>query len=135
MEKKRFGDNFGNAIISFLTEQYKGFIVALYVIPIFLGLFIGWEFFGFGIGLFWGIIAFLVGNIVCGFYITIIKISEDISKIKGIMSKDPEMMTPEEIKISNDEKTLKQGGWECSRCGRINPAYTGTCACGNRKSS
>lgn len=31
-----------------------------------------------------------------------------------------------------DEGILKQGGWKCT-CGRVNPSYTGTCACGKRK--
>ena len=24
-------------------------------------------------------------------------------------------------------------GWTCPECGRVNPAYTGTCACGTEK--
>ena len=24
-------------------------------------------------------------------------------------------------------------GWKCSRCGRINAEYVGSCACGNKK--
>lgn len=31
-----------------------------------------------------------------------------------------------------DRQTMKNGGWKCS-CGRINPHYTGTCACGKSK--
>lgn len=30
------------------------------------------------------------------------------------------------------EQTLRDGGWECV-CGRLNPHYTGTCACGRTK--
>jgi hypothetical protein len=33
---------------------------------------------------------------------------------------------------TRDEEVLKQGGWKCT-CGRVNPSYTGTCACGKRK--
>ena len=33
---------------------------------------------------------------------------------------------------TRDEDVLKQGGWKCT-CGRVNPSYTGTCACGKRK--
>ncbi len=33
----------------------------------------------------------------------------------------------------NVEKTLRNGGWKCSKCNRINPSYIGTCACGNSK--
>lgn len=29
---------------------------------------------------------------------------------------------------------LQNGGWKCI-CGRINPSYTGTCACGKRKNT
>ena len=27
---------------------------------------------------------------------------------------------------------LKKGGWEC-RCGKVNPSYVGTCACGTTR--
>ena len=33
---------------------------------------------------------------------------------------------------SLDDRTLQNGGWKCP-CGRVNPAYTGTCACGKSK--
>ncbi|MCD7826508.1 MAG: hypothetical protein LUH14_11205 [Clostridiaceae bacterium] len=33
-----------------------------------------------------------------------------------------------------DNKTSdSMNGWECPQCGRINPNYTTTCACGNSK--
>lgn len=32
-----------------------------------------------------------------------------------------------------DERTLASGGWVCSRCGKVQPSYTGTCGCGNTK--
>lgn len=32
----------------------------------------------------------------------------------------------------NDEM-MGSGGWRCSQCGKVNPSYTGTCACGNQK--
>lgn len=35
----------------------------------------------------------------------------------------------------NDEKRmLSSGGWKCSKCGRVNPSYTGSCGCGMSKS-
>ncbi len=37
---------------------------------------------------------------------------------------------PEESGI--DQKMLNNGGWKCL-CGRVNPSYTGTCACGKSK--
>ena len=33
-----------------------------------------------------------------------------------------------------NEDLLKKGGWRC-KCGRINPSYTGTCACGMTKTA
>lgn len=34
---------------------------------------------------------------------------------------------------ANDKKVISSGGWKCSKCGRVNPSYTGTCACGGTK--
>lgn len=34
---------------------------------------------------------------------------------------------------ANDKKVISNGGWKCSKCGRVNPSYTGTCACGGSK--
>ena len=31
-----------------------------------------------------------------------------------------------------EKSMLANGGWKCT-CGRVNPGYTGTCACGVRK--
>lgn len=42
------------------------------------------------------------------------------------LAKDREIKT-------NVERTLRNGGWRCDKCNRINPSYTGTCACGNSK--
>jgi len=39
---------------------------------------------------------------------------------------------------TNDQyykELLAEGGWGCEKCGRANPAYTGTCSCGNHKPS
>lgn len=33
-----------------------------------------------------------------------------------------------------DRRRLRNGGWKC-KCGRVNPAYTGTCACGRTQQS
>ena len=31
------------------------------------------------------------------------------------------------------EESVPENGWKCTGCGRINPDYTGTCACGKTK--
>ena len=31
---------------------------------------------------------------------------------------------------SDDERTLKNGGWKCSKCRRVNASYVTTCDCG-----
>ena len=33
-------------------------------------------------------------------------------------------------KEQNERRILSEGGWKCNKCGRVNPAYTGTCICG-----
>lgn len=56
------------------------------------------------------------------------------------MHNDPpaiRVMQDEERKtISREEekRRLTTGGWKCT-CGRVNPAYTGTCACGRTQQS
>ena len=35
----------------------------------------------------------------------------------------------------HDNDILKNSGWKCKKCGRVNPSYTGTCACGNTKAN
>ena len=36
-------------------------------------------------------------------------------------------------KEASDSDMIANGGWKCSKCGTINPHYTGTCGCGNTK--
>lgn len=33
-------------------------------------------------------------------------------------------------KQTDDERTLKNGGWKCSKCRRVNASYITTCECG-----
>lgn len=33
----------------------------------------------------------------------------------------------------NERRILSEAFWKCGKCGRVNPAYTGTCICGNLK--
>jgi len=37
------------------------------------------------------------------------------------------------VKTTPVDKGSGEGTWRCSKCGRIMPQYTGTCACGNTK--
>lgn len=39
---------------------------------------------------------------------------------------------PEWMSHGHNNQLLDAGGWTCS-CGRVNPSYTGTCACGKTK--
>lgn len=41
-------------------------------------------------------------------------------------------VSTQSVQTNMDKKTLEAGGWKCS-CGRVNPSYTGTCACGKSK--
>ena len=40
----------------------------------------------------------------------------------------------EAAKEKNGKSLLSSGGWKCSKCGRVNPSYAGTCGCGMSKS-
>ncbi len=50
------------------------------------------------------------------------KVSSMENKVSSVNRKDRE----------TDEITYK-GSWKCSKCGRVNAKYTGTCACGQDK--
>ena len=52
--------------------------------------------------------------------------------IVALTKADAPRYTPINAAASLDERTLQNGGWKCP-CGRVNPAYTGTCACGRSK--
>lgn len=38
-----------------------------------------------------------------------------------------------ESKKSEAEEIKYNNAWKCPKCGRMNPSYTGTCACGYYK--
>lgn len=38
------------------------------------------------------------------------------------------------IDKQREENILKNDGWECANCGKINAQYVGMCSCGNHKS-
>lgn len=67
-----------------------------------------------------------------GFFFGFIAMLVAISKPENhsYQSSNPKWMQSSS-EIQNEE-VLKQGGWKCT-CGRVNPSYTGTCACGKRK--
>lgn len=71
-------------------------------------------------------------------------IANDINVMKNIMTQlDTSAITPmgnvlskaaaEKKQQNYNETILKNGGWKCENCGKANPAYTGTCSCGNSK--
>ena len=67
-----------------------------------------------------------------GFFFGFIAMLVAISKPenRAYQSANPTwMQSPSDTR---DDEVLKQGGWKCT-CGRVNPSYTGTCACGKRK--
>ena len=51
--------------------------------------------------------------------------------LRKILLLKMKMSEPERVPERQDN-LLQNGGWQCE-CGRINPAYTGTCACGMTK--
>lgn len=42
------------------------------------------------------------------------------------------VLSPQLAQEAEEQRLLEADGWECS-CGRVNPSYTGTCACGKSK--
>ena len=67
-----------------------------------------------------------------GFFFGFLAVLVALSKPENhaYQSSNPAWMQPSSN--TRDEDVLKQGGWKCT-CGRVNPSYTGTCACGKRK--
>ena len=67
-----------------------------------------------------------------GFFFGFIAMLVAISKPENhaYQSSNPKWM--QSSSDTRDEEVVKQGGWKCT-CGRVNPSYTGTCACGKRK--
>lgn len=53
-------------------------------------------------------------------------ISKKIADIEGQLS------SVQQKERDVDDITYN-GSWKCLQCGRVNPSYTGTCACGNAK--
>lgn len=74
---------------------------------------------GYEDGFFWGFFLGIIGIIVVA-----CKPDNNSSYASALLSKE----TEEE----SNKRLLRDGGWECT-CGRVNPSYTGTCACGKTK--
>ncbi len=64
-----------------------------------------------------------------GFFFGIIALLVALAKPQ-LYSAGP--LSPQLAQEAEERRTLEMGGWKCT-CGRANPSYTGTCACGRSK--
>ncbi|MGN0480359.1 MAG: hypothetical protein ACI4EV_02175 [Lachnospiraceae bacterium] len=88
---------------------------------------------------FWAfLLTFAIGSLVsAASSIIFFVISEILSRLATIdynlyaIANSRHMSSANEA--ARNESLLDKGGWRCDRCGKINPGYTGTCACGNVK--
>lgn len=76
---------------------------------------------GFWLGFFLGIIGLII--VAC---------KTDIRKYKDYQNSS---LLSQQLSMDNEKKILENGGWKCSKCGRINANYTGSCACGMTKAN
>ncbi len=37
------------------------------------------------------------------------------------------------VAVTEATKSVKQGEWKCSKCGKVNPNFVGTCSCGQSR--
>lgn len=65
-----------------------------------------------------------------GFFFGFIAVLVALSKPQ--VSYDEEVADHEAEK-AREQAILSSNGWKCSKCGRVNPSYTGTCGCGTSK--
>ena len=65
-----------------------------------------------------------------GFFFGIVALIVAASKPENA-SRDNGNVAAEE---KNSTQMISSGSWKCKKCGRINASYTGTCACGMKKS-
>ena len=83
------------------------------------------------------IISLLLAFVSVATIMVFLDLAEDIAIIKHLMLKDnvsdnsTHMVSPE--KRNGD--LLKNGGWRCNECNKVNASYIGTCSCGNSKSN
>ncbi len=110
---------------------------------------------GFAIGGFGGFLSFV--SISAGSYflafmsvallMTFLDMAEDISVIAGEVKRSKSFGNISSVKqeqaffdeaqarkqAEHEKALLKDGGWKCKSCGKINPRYTGTCGCGRSR--
>ena len=65
-----------------------------------------------------------------GFFFAFIAVLVALSKPQ--VSYDEEVADHEAEK-AREQAILSSNGWKCSKCGRVNPSYTGTCSWGTSK--
>ncbi len=126
-------------------ESYLQTILSvIFVFIVIAGIIIGWNFDGFLTAVFGGILSATIGVLIVGINMVIIHISDEISDIKNIIANMNtsaiETMGTALSKVADEKKQqeynqelLKNGGWKCTQCGKVNPTYTGTCSCGKSK--
>ncbi len=64
-----------------------------------------------------------------GFFFGFIALLVALSKLQ-LYSTGP--LSPQLAREAEERRTMEAGGWKCV-CGRLNPSYTGTCACGRSR--
>lgn len=67
-----------------------------------------------------------------GFFFQLIALVVALIKpdISNVYPSEQAVQAADARKVCHDSGLLDSGGWQCRRCGRINPGYTGTCGCG-----
>ena len=125
-------------------SELHSILSGIFVLVIIAGIIAGWVTNGFLTAICFGIIASAIATLSIGPAMVLINISENVREINGFMANmDSSVITPTGTALSkaaaekkqqeDDVATLKNGGWRCKNCGRSNPSYTGTCACGTSK--
>ena len=92
-----------------------------------------------------GLLYLILGSAVtlfyAGFIFVFLDMAEDVQYIKGklwlLETKKPENGNNDKgfslLSYGNKSADAGKDKWKCEECGRVNPDYTGTCACGNTK--
>ncbi len=125
-------------------SNLEGTLTGFFVLIVAIGLISGWIIGGILMSILFGLIASEIGILIVGLNMVIIHMADNVREMKDLMTKmDSSVITPTSTALSKaaaEKKqqedvvaTLKNGGWKCDNCGRTNPSYTGTCACGNSK--
>ena len=125
------------------NDESRGIWIVIGIIELILGI-VGSIFVFINQGFLQGIviaIALLLSSFQCFTYARLIKNQDDIMGAINYMTSNmpSEKIDYSLIKGKNDHvketdmSTIPDGSWICPNCGRSNPKYTGTCACGNSK--